>query len=54
MKTILEISEHLKNFGEHMFENGALKPGYADLFTLLAIAGITSIVLYLLERRSIT
>ena len=52
MKTIIEISNHLKGFGDHIFQEGMLQDGYKDLFVLLALAGITSIFLHLIERRS--
>ena len=52
MQTIFNLSEHLKGFGDHLFENGVLKQGYADLISLLAVGAILSIILTLFERRT--
>lgn len=50
MQTILNLSEVFKNFGNHLFENGALKSGYADFLVLLALGSFCSIIYTLFER----
>ena len=50
MNTILNICESLKGFGNHIIENNTLRDGYVDLFVLLGIVGLVSIILHIIER----
>ena len=52
MNTILNICEALKGFGDHIVEGDQIKGGYADLLVLLALVGVTSIFVRLIERRT--
>lgn len=51
MNTILKICDILKNFGDQLIVDGQVAPGYADIFTLLTIAALWSVIYTLVERR---
>lgn len=50
MNTILKIFGHLKNFGDYVVEEGALRTGYSDLFVLLTLIALGSLAALLAER----